>query len=153
MGDLVIIGVKIGFLILLWLFVLIVARVIRTDLSNKPLSATNSESSPKKQKRTIQVHAIPRALAIVEGRQAGLEVTLTHPIDIGRNPTSTLILDDDYVSTRHATLQSDGDGGFYVEDFGSTNGTFINEHRITAPTSFGLQDTLRIGQTVMKLVS
>ncbi|MGL5405430.1 MAG: FHA domain-containing protein FhaB/FipA [Propionibacteriaceae bacterium] len=152
MGDLVIIGVKIGFLILLWLFVLIVARVIRTDLSNKPSDA-DSESAPKKQKRASQVNAIPRALAIIEGRQAGLEVGLTHPIDIGRNPTSTLVLDDDYVSTRHATLQSDGDGGFYVEDFGSTNGTFINEHRITAPTSFGLQDTLRIGQTVMKLVS
>ena len=153
MGDLIIAGVKIGFLILLWLFVLIVARVIRRDLSEESSSPKNNRNSPKKQQRSSQVHAIPRALTIVEGRQAGLEISLAYPIDIGRNPTSTLVLDDDYASTRHATLRSDGNGGFYVEDFGSTNGTFINEHRITSPTSFGFQDTLRIGQTVMKLVS
>ena len=61
-----------------------------------------------------------------------------------------MILDDDYVSTRHARV-IDSEQGLYVEDLGSTNGTYVNGQRITAPTFISMQDTLRIGKTILRL--
>ncbi len=69
---------------------------------------------------------------------------------IGRSADCHIILDDDYVSTRHARVVA-SDEGLYVEDLGSTNGTYVNGQRITAPTAVGLADTIRIGKTILKL--
>jgi pSer/pThr/pTyr-binding forkhead associated (FHA) protein len=71
-------------------------------------------------------------------------------IMIGRGADCQLILDDDYVSTRHARVVS-GVNGIYVEDLGSTNGTYVNGQRITAPTTITMSDTVRIGKTILKL--
>ena len=69
---------------------------------------------------------------------------------IGRGADCQIILYDDYVSTRHARVIA-GPNGIYAEDLGSTNGTYVNGQRITAPTTIGLADTLRIGKTILKL--
>ena len=87
----------------------------------------------------------------MQGPQAGLSAGLADGVVlIGRGSDCQLILDDDYVSTRHARVVA-GDEGPYVEDLGSTNGTYVNGQRITAPTSVSLVDTIRIGKTVLKL--
>lgn len=151
MSTLAVAGLKIGFLILLWAFVLIVARVIRTDLHGQP--SESAEPMPVARTKKKPGKGAPRALRVVEGRQAGMEIPLSQPITIGRDPSSVFILDDDYVSTKHATLASDGKGGFYVDDHSSTNGTYINGVRITQPTAFGMADELRIGRTAMRLVA
>jgi pSer/pThr/pTyr-binding forkhead associated (FHA) protein len=69
---------------------------------------------------------------------------------IGRGADCQVILDDDYVSTRHARVVA-GENGIYLEDLGSTNGTYVNGIRITVPTTITLADTVRIGKTVLKL--
>lgn len=90
---------------------------------------------------------------ISQGSQAGLSAELAGGvIMIGRGADCQLILEDDYVSTRHARVVSTPNG-IYVEDLGSTNGTYVNGQRITAPTTITLADTVRIGKTMMKLES
>ena len=66
---------------------------------------------------------------ISQGNQAGLSAELAGGvIMIGRGADCQLILDDDYVSTRHARVVSTPNG-IYVEDLGSTNGTYVNGQR------------------------
>ena len=69
---------------------------------------------------------------------------------IGRSADCQLILDDDYVSTRHAALHRT-DTGYVVEDLGSTNGTYLNNERVTGRTPITPSDTLRIGRTLMSV--
>jgi len=88
---------------------------------------------------------------VTEGSLAGTTVNLSSSqILIGRNPEATLVLDDDYASGRHARIYPDN-GRWYVEDLGSTNGTFIGRERVSAPTPLSVGTTLRVGQTVIEL--
>ena len=72
------------------------------------------------------------------------------PILIGRGADAAIRLDDDYVSTRHARIASSGDQWF-VEDLGSTNGTYIGSHRLTQPTTLQAGSQVRIGKTTLEL--
>lgn len=159
MSELLVAALKIGFLVLLWLFVLLAANVIRTDLfghavapADVPQTINEKPTTTPRRRNKRRAKGRPRALMIAEGRQLGLEIPLDTDVTIGRSADSTLILDDDYCSTNHAAVRHDSTGGFYVEDLGSTNGTHINGTRITTPTAMGLGDELRIGRTIMKMV-
>jgi pSer/pThr/pTyr-binding forkhead associated (FHA) protein len=63
-----------------------------------------------------------------------------------------LVLDDDYASTRHARISQQGDE-WYVEDLGSTNGTYLDRAKVTGPTRVPLGVPVRIGKTVIELRS
>ena len=69
---------------------------------------------------------------------------------IGRANDSTLVLTDDYACTRHARLVS-RDGDWYVEDLGSTNGTYLDRTKVTGPTLIPAGVPIRIGKTVLEL--
>lgn len=159
MSDLVVLGLKLGFLALLWLFIAFVANVIRTDLFGRKVPAVelaqatlDAGAAPGQQARMPRKVAkqLPTKLKVTHGRQAGLVIPLAGGVLIGRGTDCQLILDDDYVSTHHARLVLTGTG-YQVEDLGSTNGTFVNENRLTASAPFGLGDTLRIGRTLMSV--
>ena len=84
-------------------------------------------------------------------RLAGERADLSQgTILIGRGPDAQIRLDDDYVSTRHARIASSEDQWF-VEDLGSTNGTYVGSARITQPTTLTLGSQVRIGKTVLEL--
>jgi pSer/pThr/pTyr-binding forkhead associated (FHA) protein len=140
MSELVVLGLKLGFLALLWLFILFTGNVIRTDLFGRKVPAAELATQP----------GPGTALTITHGRQAGLQLPLEGGVLIGRSNDCQLLLEDDYVSTRHARITLTT-AGYQVEDLGSTNGTFVNNQRLTQPTAFGPGDTLRIGRTLMSV--
>jgi predicted component of type VI protein secretion system len=90
-------------------------------------------------------------LEIVEGSQAGRQVPLDTVVDIGRDTSLPLHLDEDtQVSRRHARVAVQG-GTVVVEDLGSTNGTYVNEQPISAPRPLNPGDKVRVGLTVLEL--
>jgi pSer/pThr/pTyr-binding forkhead associated (FHA) protein len=155
MSDLVVLALKLLFLALLWLFVLFVGNVIRTDMFGRKV-ATNEvgELQPvaelrKQQKKRVRTDKkLPGTLRVTKGKQEGLSLPLGEGLKIGRASDCQLILDDDYVSTRHAQIVRT-ESGYVVEDLGSTNGTYVNNERVSSPAPFSTTDTLRIGRTLM----
>ena len=90
-------------------------------------------------------------LEIVEGSEAGRQLPLDSVIDVGREPSLPLHLDEDtQVSRRHARISVQG-GQVVVEDLGSTNGTYVNDQPISSPRSLNPGDKVRIGLTVLEL--
>jgi hypothetical protein len=151
--ELVVQLTRVGFLILLWLFVLAALRVVRSDLyaasgikvALPSLRRNKSEKKPRTGGKT------PHQLIVTHGALSGTRITLDgRPIMIGRADDSTLVLDDDYASTRHARLSLRGED-WYVEDLGSTNGTYLDRAKVTAPLRVPLGVPIRIGKTVIEL--
>lgn len=156
MSELLLSIVRIGFLLALWWFVISVVGVLRRDLQAprdaKPLTPARTSRSPKAQPG-LRSRKSPNNLVITEGALEGTVIPLgTTPITIGRAADSTIVLDDDFVSTHHARLIPQGKN-WIVEDLGSTNGTWIGRDRVTKPTALTPRSTLRIGRTSMELSS
>ncbi|MGI8700620.1 MAG: FHA domain-containing protein FhaB/FipA [Nocardioidaceae bacterium] len=163
MSELTLTLIKLGFLGLLWLFVLSAVSVIKSDMFGERVDPARLAGSggagpngrqakpakaPKPQKRR---RGAPTQLVITEGPNLGVTVPLGElPILLGRGADSTIRLDDDYVSTRHARFVPSGDE-WYVEDLGSTNGTYIGSQRIAAPTVVTVGVQVRVGKTIAEL--
>ena len=147
---------RVGFLVLLWLFILAAIRVIRADLRVAADGRVSNPDSRRTQRKQAAAAAgpnrvTPTTLVVTAGSMAGTRLRLgSGPILIGRAEDSTLVLDDDYASTRHARLIRLGDG-FAVEDLGSTNGTYLDRTRVTATTPVPIATPIRIGRTVLEL--
>jgi len=142
-----------GFLALLWIFVLFSLRVVRSDLySAAGLRALVPGGGRTRGGRGGRARTA-RQLLVTQGPLTGTRISLdSRPILIGRADDSTLVLDDDYASTRHARIAQQGDD-WYVEDLGSTNGTYLDRAKVTGPTRVPLGIPVRIGKTVIELRS
>ncbi|MGI8817338.1 MAG: FHA domain-containing protein FhaB/FipA [Pseudonocardia sp.] len=152
MPELVLQLTRAGFLALLWLFVFAALRVVRSDLYAASglralVPGRRSRAPSGGRART------PRQLIVTHGALAGTRVSLdSKPITLGRADDSTLVLDDDYASTRHAKLSLQGEE-WYVEDLGSTNGTYLDRAKVSGPTRVPMGVPIRIGKTVIELRS
>lgn len=153
MNDLIIAVIKVSFLALLWLFILFVANVIRTDMMGRKVPAADlPKIAPAPKRRGFgRNKQVPTKLVVVQGRQQGLEVPVAQVINLGRSADSTINLDDDYASTRHAQLVQVDAERWAVHDLRSTNGTFVNGARVEAPVQIRIGDVVRIGRTQLKL--
>jgi pSer/pThr/pTyr-binding forkhead associated (FHA) protein len=160
MSELTLTLIKLGFLGLLWLFVLSAVSVIRSDMFGErvdPAQLTGQGRQARGGKPGKPARApkrrrgAPTQLVITEGANVGVTVPLGQlPILLGRGADATIRLDDDYVSTRHARFVPHGDD-WYVEDLGSTNGTYIGSQRITTPMVVTAGVQVRIGKTIAEL--
>jgi pSer/pThr/pTyr-binding forkhead associated (FHA) protein len=173
-SELTLMLIRFAYLAILWIFVLSAISVVRSDMFGARVDSTpradrkaekqaqsrgqtrsQAKSQAKNQGRGGKPAKRPRGapthVAVVEGANAGQIVPLDEaPILIGRGTDAAIRLDDDYVSTRHARIASSGDQWF-VEDLGSTNGTYIGTHRLTQPTTIALGSIIRIGKTTLEL--
>ena len=153
MSEIVLQVFRFGFLLLLWLFIFAAFRVVRADLfggrtgrvASVPPRAAAVVTGRKRGQRG------PKTLVVTAGPLTGTKITLgDQPILIGRADDSTLVLTDDFASSRHARLTNRG-GQWYVEDLGSTNGTYLDQQRVQGPLLVGPGQPIRIGQTALEL--
>ncbi|MEU7024662.1 FHA domain-containing protein [Streptomyces sp. NPDC048717] len=172
MSELTLTVMRLGFLAVLWLFVIVAVQVIRSDLFGTRVTQRGSrrqEARPQQagrqaappQQRGAQPSAggggrqrrgAPTKLVVSEGTLTGTTVALQgQTITLGRAHDSTIVLDDDYASSRHARIYPDRDGQWIVEDLGSTNGTYLDRSRLTTATPIPLGAPIRIGKTVIEL--
>jgi pSer/pThr/pTyr-binding forkhead associated (FHA) protein len=151
-SDLSLLLVKVGYLTLLWVFVLTVAAVMRRDLFPRRRPAASDPPAPTKTARPTRAHrGSPRTLHVTSGALAGTTVPLAdEPITLGRAPDNTIVLDDDYASGYHARLRP-YEGRWLVEDLGSTNGTYLDKQKVTTPTVVPLGVTVKVGKTLLEL--
>ena len=157
MSELTLFLIRLAYLAILWIFVLSAISVIRSDMfgARVPEAARadggRKTKAPKAAKQPTKRRGSPTHVLVVEGANSGERADLDRaPILIGRGNDAAIRLDDDYVSTRHARIAASGDQWF-VEDLGSTNGTYIGSVRITQPTTLTLGTQVRIGKTILEL--
>ncbi len=158
MSELTLTLIRLGFLAVLWLFVISAVSVMRSDMfgsrvdpakASAKAAATTKPAKQPRQRRSSR--AVPTTLTVTGGPNAGQAVPLTDgPLLLGRGTDAALRLDDDYVSTRHARIATNGEEWF-VEDLGSTNGTYLGSQRVTAPTPIAIGTPVRLGKTVIEL--
>ncbi|GHK03535.1 FHA domain-containing protein [Streptomyces sp. NPDC001796] len=168
MSELTLTVMRLGFLAVLWLFVIVAVQVIRSDLFGTRVTQrgarreaarpqqTARQAAPPPQRQQPgggrQRRGAPTKLVVSEGSLTGTTVALQgQTITLGRAHDSTIVLDDDYASSRHARIYPDRDGQWIVEDLGSTNGTYLDRTRLTSPTPIPLGAPIRIGKTVIEL--
>lgn len=154
MSGLVVAALKIAFLLLVWLFILFVANVIRSDMFGRRVPASSLSAIPADRGRPDDHHLqhIPTRFAITSGPQQGIAVPVQPTINLGRAADSTLLLDDEFSSARHAQLVQRDPETWMITDLGSTNGTFVNGKRVgDNPAEVTVGDVVRIGRTLMRL--
>lgn len=158
MSELTLFLIRIAYLAILWIFVLSAVSVIRSDMfgarapeAARASSGRRAAKAAKPAKTPSRKRGAPTHVLVTEGANTGERAELDQaPILIGRGSDAAIRLDDDYVSTRHARIAASGDQWF-VEDLGSTNGTYIGSVRITQPTTISLGTQVRIGKTILEL--
>ena len=171
MSELTITLLRLGYLVLLWVFVLSAIGVLRRDLYGTKIvdrrgtaprtsaagtagTAGTAQAAPQaggRGSRAARASTTPTRLVVTEGPLRGTTLPLgSSAVLIGRAPSCTLVLDDDYSSSRHARFFPQG-GQWLVEDLGSTNGTFLGEVKVQQPTPVAPGAQVRIGQSVIEL--
>ncbi len=164
MSELTLTMIRLGFLAVLWLFVLTAVSVMRSDLFGRrvahrssgrrpatPAPAPRASRQDRPAKPAKGKRGVPTALVVTQGALSGTTVRLgDQPVTLGRSQDSTIVLDDDYVSSRHARFFP-RDGQWLVEDVGSTNGTYLDRNKVTGPTPVKIGMPIRIGKTVVEL--
>lgn len=164
---------KYGFLILLWVFIWLAVRSLHKDIETfsprpsrsrrrreremhkekaeapqAPVSRATSSSAP-----VASGNVNPTLLVIIDGPLAGSSVPLAGAeIGLGRAASNTVVLDDEFVSSHHARVYRDPSSGQWaIEDLNSTNGTVVNQQRISQPTILPARVPVRIGATTFEL--
>lgn len=103
------------------------------------VKGTNS----KEKKWNLSVETGPKELR-------GVKIVVTGPVIVGRSPGADIVIAASYVSGRHAQFRLMGQN-LFVEDLGSTNGTFVNGNRISAPAALKNNDVVSVGDVSIRV--
>ena len=155
MNELTLTVLRLGFLVLMWVLVFSIVGAMRRDLLVGRRHKTGAPSAREVRRNPALAEPPPRQhareLVVVEGPLAGASMALGEsPILLGRAQEATLVLEDDYASGRHARLFPQG-SRWFIEDLGSTNGTYLADRQLTRAQPVELNVPIRIGKTVIEL--
>jgi hypothetical protein len=163
---------RLAFFVILWLFVLGVAGVLRRDIfgprrsgakrGNRKSRRGGSKSAPTPPSRPAPAprpaaapvaHAHPGTIRITDGPLAGQSLMLSGaPVTFGRAPDNTIVINDDFASSHHARISAKN-GAWMLEDLGSTNGTIVDGSRMTGPIQLRIGTRITIGHTTLETQS
>lgn len=146
---------KFCFLALLYLFLFRVVRIVRLELkpvkAAMPAEAVAAAPVAAPSKKEKKDRSGPALYLLEPVGRHGESYPLTEEVSVGRAPGCGVVLDDDtFVSQVHARLFRRG-RETYVEDLGSTNGTFVNGERIAEVTRLRRGDRVQFGSTVAEI--
>lgn len=170
MSELTLLLLQIGFLLLLWFFVFAVVYSLRADVFGVRVKRMPEPAPASPQRETAPVAPAPARssaptgpiggpattatasrIVITSGPKAGLELPLgTEPLTIGRSSESGLVIRDDYTSSHHARLLLWGDQ-WMLQDLDSTNGTWHDGTRVSAPVEVRVGAPIKVGATTFEL--
>lgn len=155
---------KICLLVLLYLFFLRVLQAVWTEVNGprrRRTERSRGTNRPVPEKAVSGRQGVrgagsrgqrtPPVLRIVEpATEAGKTFPLGDELTVGRAAGCQVTLDDTYVSQLHARIFR-RDGELFVEDLGSTNGTYLNRNKVGGPMPLKAGDHLQVGSVVMEL--
>ena len=144
MNDPVAVLLKLAFIGVLYLFLLWVARSALKDLA-RPATGSRLVAD----ERASAQELARRSVLVAEGGgglRAGSAFELDTSATIGRSPGAEIQIDDPFASGRHARIYERG-GFYYVEDMGSTNGTYLNGEKLASQELLRAEDRIHIGDT------
>ena len=144
---------KLAFLVLLYGFIVLVVRSATKDLGGAPQESIIL--GPAEAARLRAEHGLEPARFVVEGpgRTPASTIEVITATVVGRDQVSGVRLDDDeFASGQHARIDPRPEG-VWIDDLGSTNGTFVNGTRITARKLLQTGDVVKVGETELVLVS
>ena len=149
--EAVLLGLKVGFLILLYLFIWRIVRTVARDVRLPqesfvlaPQQAAAAGRGPRARTGSLVVLASP-ALKVDSERTLD-----SAPVTLGRSSDNDMELgDDEFASAHHARVEPRRDG-VWVQDVGSTNGTFVNGTKLDGPRKLSPGDVIRVGETDLR---
>ncbi len=142
---------KICLLILLYLFFFRVLRAVWAEVNLAKATTAPPTTTRRTSRKTRNRERRPPSLRVVEPEaMAGQVFPLGDELTVGRAAGCQITLDDTYASQIHARIFT-RDGQLHVEDLGSTNGTYLNRRKVSAPMVVNRGDQIQIGSTVMEV--
>jgi hypothetical protein len=143
-------ALKYGLLALLFLFIWRSMRWVVRGLAVQPSGRAGGRGKTAKSGNEPEMPAGPSSVVVYADGVKPRTVPLTASTVVGRAPECDLLVDDTYASQQHARIFGKS-GSWYVEDLGSTNGTFVNDQKLAAPAMVQPGDRIRVGTTVLEL--
>ncbi|MEA2348450.1 MAG: hypothetical protein QOG62_2237 [Thermoleophilaceae bacterium] len=148
MNDPVALMLQLGFLAVLYLFLFWIARSAVKDLSRREVAPAGYGGVPDDRAGAdLRVGSDPRLVVIAAmASTPGEEIPLGEGVMLGRSAGADIQIEDKFASNNHARLYTRA-GAAYVEDLGSTNGTYLNGRRLNGSSPLAPGDSIRIGDT------
>ncbi len=147
--DLALLALKVGFLVVLYLFIWRIVRTASRDLRlpQESFVLTPAGARERRERRTAGRLVVLESPALSTGHELGVD---SAPITVGRGEQNDVALEsDEFASSTHARFVPQRDG-VWIEDVGSTNGTFVNGDRLPSPRKLTPGDVVRIGDTELR---
>lgn len=149
--EAVLLGLKVGFLVLLYLFIWRIVRTVARDVRLPqesfvlaPQQAAAAGLGPRARTGTLVVLSSP-ALKVDSERTLD-----SAPVTIGRSSDNDMALGEDEFASAHHTRVEPRRDGVWVEDIGSTNGTFVNGVKLSRAQKLAAGDVIRVGETDLR---